>query len=110
CRTDLHDPRADETSLAALSLDPADSFTQRCRGWTLVASRRAPEALTHAEEALRLSPHEVEGFVLLAEIHLRTAKYDDAARAAETALAIAPGHATAHRQRAVALSHLDRLD
>jgi tetratricopeptide (TPR) repeat protein len=74
-------------------------------GETLQRQQRAQEALAAFDRALQLEPRRADAHAARAGLLCDLGQYEDAARAARTALAIDPGHAEAHRWLSTASAH-----
>ena len=81
-----------ETSYdAALAADARQPRARHGRARSLAARNRLADALTDAEDALRLNPREAEFHHTLAAIHERLRHFDDAARALTSYVDLLPG-------------------
>jgi tetratricopeptide (TPR) repeat protein len=93
-----HDPDgALATATTALGLDPKRDLSHRQA--SIAASRRGlhRDAVTHAEEAIRLAPDDHRGFVALARALLRAKRdLEQARQVAVRAIVLAPDAAEAH--------------
>lgn len=93
-----HDPDgALATATTALGLDPKRDLSHRQA--SIAASRRGlhRDAVTHADEAIRLAPDDHRGFVVLARALLRAKRdLEQARRIAVRAIVLAPDEAEPH--------------
>jgi tetratricopeptide (TPR) repeat protein len=93
----------------AVALAPESSFTHYALGCAHLERGELATAELAAREALRLEP-DGHGFALLAQIHVRQKRWNDALAAAEGGLQIEPEHQGCGNLRALALGALGRPD
>ncbi|MFN0120895.1 MAG: hypothetical protein ACKV2V_10365 [Blastocatellia bacterium] len=76
---------------------------------TLDHDQAAASALTHAQQAVRLSPGDYQNWMLLASAREAAAEMDGAVEALRTAIGLAPRYAETHWQLANTLVRADRV-
>lgn len=91
----------------AVALAPEMSFAHYAHGWALLEHSEIAAAERAAREALRLDPGADE-HSLLAQVHIRQRRWQDALDVAERGLSVEPENAACANLRAIALSGLGR--
>lgn len=100
-------PQAVEAGRQAVALAPELSFTHYAYGWALLEHAEVAAAEKAAREALRLDPGADE-HALLAQVHVRQRRWQDALDVANRGLNVDPEHAACGSLRSVALGALGR--
>lgn len=96
----------------AVGLNPSLTEGHYALGTAFLCSGRIPDAISHFQQAIRLSPYDPNmGFFLLrmAEAHLLSRDYDKAVEWGRRALERGPAQWTHYSVLVSALGHLDRL-
>lgn len=91
CHLGLNDAgRALQAAGGAATVEPGSEWAQRLRALALLQLKRRREGLAAASEAVRLSPLEPQGYVVLAEAELANRHVNGAGTAAEQARQLDP--------------------
>lgn len=88
--------------------DPFEEYPHRLRAFALLALGRKPEALTAAQEAVRLDPHESAALWVLSQVYGQTKRWKEALAIGEELTELYPEDPDSHQARAEALLGLRR--
>ena len=94
-----------EAGRRAVALAPELAFAHYAHGWALIEHDDFKAAERAALEALRLEPGPDE-HALLAQVHIRQRRWQDALKTAERGLALDPEHQACSNLRALALTSM----
>ena len=98
-----------EAGRSAVALAPDLAFAHYAHGWALLEHDDMKAAERAAREALRLEPG-ADAHALLAQVHIRQRRWQDALDTAERGLNVDPEHQGCGNLRALALTSLGQTD
>jgi tetratricopeptide (TPR) repeat protein len=82
--------RADELASRALAVDPNSYHARHAKARTLIAQKRAEEAMIEAERSLRLNPGYIPTYLDLCQANLMLGLADKAVENADRAMRLSP--------------------
>jgi adenylate cyclase len=108
-----HTDEAAEEFQRALDLNPNFAAAHGYLGLALALAGRSDQAITHSEEAIRMSPHDPQNaicFTALAAAHYLTERYSEAVNFGRKAVQQRSGWAPGHRIFCASLAQAGRID
>jgi adenylate cyclase len=108
-----HTDEAAEEFQRALDLNPNFAAAHGYLGLALALAGRSDQAITHSEEAIRMSPHDPQNaicFTALAAAHYLTGRYSEAVNFGRKAVQQRSGWAPGHRIFCAGLAQAGRID